>query len=171
MKILILGSWHDEIVEKFKSEIDTLGKLLFEHGHTPNVGPGGGIYGNVGIAYRKYGGTKSFGYYPTEEARIAAGETYSFEPDEKIMTGEDYPGRNLRQTQNCDAIIAIAGRTGTVTDFITGATDYKLPCAYLRGSSRNMDMLMEFDGIKGKSNVFAGDTIESLIDFVEKFKA
>jgi len=26
---------------------------------------------------------------------------------------------------------------------------------------------MEFDGIKGKPNVFIGDTVESLVDFVE----
>ncbi len=170
MKILILGSWHDEVAEQFKNEIDQLGKLLFEHNHIPVLAPGGGIYGNVGHAYRRAGGVTSVGYYPSEEARKQAGETFSFEPDEKIMTEGDYPTRNLKQVQGSDAIIAIAGRTGTATDFITGATDYKLPCAYLRGSSKNMDLLMEFDGIKGKQNVFVGDTVESLVNFVEQAK-
>lgn len=145
--------------------------MLFEHGHTPIIAPGGGIYGGVGAAYRTAGGTKSIGYYPSEEARAAVGEEYMFEPDEKIKTGSDYPTRNLAQVQGAEAIIAIAGTTGTVTDFISGATDYALPCAYLKGSSHNMDLLMTFEGIKGKPNVFVGDTVASLLEYVEKYKA
>ena len=168
LRILILGSWHDDVAKQFIKETTELGNLIFKRGHIPVVAPGGGIYGAVGTAYCRAGGTKSIGYYPSETARERVGEIYTFEPDEKIMVEEDYPTRNLRQVQGSNAIIAIAGKTGTITDFISGATDYKLPCAYLRGSSRNMDLLMEFEGIKGNQNVFIGDTIESLLDFVEK---
>lgn len=169
LRILILGSWHDETAKRFSKETEELGRLIFEKGHIPVIAPGSGIYGAVGVAYRNAGGNKSVGYYPSEEARAKVGEIYTFEPDEKVMVNEDYPTRNLRQVQGSDAIIAIAGRTGTVTDFISGATDYALPCAYLRRSSVNMDMLMEFDGIKNKPNVFIGDTVASLLDFVEKY--
>jgi len=168
LRILILGSWHDDVAKQFIKETTELGNLIFKRGYIPIVAPGGGIYGAVGTAYRRAGGTKSVGYYPSEAVRERVGEIYTFEPDEKIMVEEDYPTRNLRQVQGSNAIIAIAGKTGTITDFISGATDYKLPCAYLRGSSRNMDLLMEFEGIKGNQNVFIGDTIESLLDFVEK---
>lgn len=168
LHILILGSWHDNIAKQFLKETEELGRSIFKRGHIPIIAPGDGIYGAVGAAYRRAGGTKSIGYYPSEAARVKVGEIYVFEPDEKIMVEEDYPTRNLRQVQGSDAIIAIAGKTGTVTDFISGATDYALPCAYLHGSSRNMDLLMEFEGIKGNQNVFVGDTIESLLDFVEK---
>lgn len=170
LKILVLGSWRDEAAEQFREEIETLGRLLFEHGHIPVIAPGGGIYGSVGAAYRRAGGVHSIGYYPSESARAMVGERYSFEPDEKIETHGDYPTRNLAQVKGSDAIIAISGKTGTVTDFISGATDYKMPCAYLKGSSHNMDLLMEFDGIKGQPNVFAGDTVESLLAFVEEYK-
>lgn len=170
LRILILGSWHDETAKQFTKETEELGRLIFEHGHIPLVGPGGGIYGAVGTSYRRAGGAKSVGYYPSEEARAKVGEIYTFEPDEKIMVEEDYPTRNLRQTQGADAIIAIAGRTGTMTDFISGVTDYALPCAYLKGSSHNMDTLVELDGIKGQPNLFVGETVESLLDFVEKFR-
>ncbi|MCR4284330.1 MAG: hypothetical protein NUV64_03425 [Parcubacteria group bacterium] len=169
LRILILGSWHNDIARQFTKETEELGKLISEREHIPVVAPGAGIYGAVGAAYRRAGGTKSVGYYPREEARAKVGEVYTFEPDEKIMVEEDYPTRNLRQVQGSDAIIAIAGRTGTMTDFISGATDYALPCAYLKGSSHNMDTLVELDGIKGKPNVFVGDTVESLLNFVEKF--
>jgi predicted Rossmann-fold nucleotide-binding protein len=167
LRILILGSWHNEIAEHFSKETEELGRLIFERGHIPVVAPGAGIYGAVGAAYRKAGGKKSVGYYPSETARAKVGEVYAFEPDEKIMVEEDYPTRNLRQVQGSDAIIAIAGKTGTMTDFISGVADYELPCAYLRGSSKNMDALVELDGIKGKLNVFVGDTVELLLDFVE----
>ncbi len=140
-----------------------------QHGHTPIIAPGGGVYGAVGHAYRAHGGNKSVGYYPSEEARAAVGEVYSFEPDVKVFTDQDYPMRNVIQTRAANAIIAIAGKTGTVTDFIAGVVDYKIPCAYLKGSSRNMDMLMEFDGIKGQKNLYMGDTIESLLNFVETY--
>lgn len=168
LRILILGSWHDDIAKKFVKETDELGRLIFERGHIPVVAPGGDIYGAVGAAYRNAGGMQSIGYYPSDEARDKVGEIYTFEPDEKIMVGEDYPTRNLRQVQGSDAIIAIAGKTGTMTDFISGATDYSLPCAYLRGSSRNMDLLLTCDGIKDNPNVFTGDTVISLLDFVER---
>ncbi|MBI3671675.1 hypothetical protein HY249_02680 [Candidatus Azambacteria bacterium] len=171
LRILILGSWHDDIAAKFSKETEELGRLIFERGHIPVVAPGGGIYGAVGVAYRNAGGKKSVGYYPSEEARAKVGEVYAFEPDEKVMVGEDYPTRNLRQVQGSDAIIAIAGRTGTMTDFIYGVVDYEIPCAYLRGSSKNMDALVELDNIKGKPNLFVGDTVESLLDFVERISA
>ncbi|MCI0542413.1 hypothetical protein L0Y69_01500 [bacterium] len=167
MKILILGSWHDEIANHFSKETAELGRLLFERGHIPVIAPGGGIYGAVGSAYRQAGGKQSIGYYPSEAARAKVGEKYIFEPDEKIETEGDYPTRNLKQVQGSDAVIAIAGRTGTMKDFITGAADYALPCAYLRGSSNNMDTLVELDGIKGLPNVFVGDTVSSLLGFVE----
>jgi len=169
MKILILGSWHDETAEAFRAETDLLGKLLAENNHTPIIAPGGGIYGAVGLSYRHHGGTHSVGFYPSEEARSAVNEQYIFEPDEKIMTESDYPTRNLLQTKDAEALIAIAGRTGTVTDFITGATDYALPSAYLLGSSKKMDLLMEFDGIKGNKNVYAGNAVRELLSFVENY--
>lgn len=168
LRILILGSWQDDVAKKSQEQTDELGTLIFKRGHIPVVAPGGGIYGAVGAAYRRGGGKNSVGYYPSEEARAKVGEVYAFEPDEKIMIEEDYPTRNLRQVQGSDAIIAIAGKTGTVTDFISGATDYALPCAYLKGSSKNMDLLMDFEGIKEQQNVFVGDTIGSLLDFIER---
>lgn len=170
LRILILGSWHDDTAKRFSRETEELGRFLFERGHTPVIAPGGGIYGAVGTAYRRAGGAKSIGYYPSESARVKVGETYTFEPDVKVMVEEDYPTRNLRQVQGSDAVVAIAGKTGTVTDFISAATDYALPCAYLQGSSKNMDLLMEFDGIKGKPNVYAGNSPASLLDFVEQYK-
>lgn len=170
MKILILGSWQEELAERFAKELDELGRLLAERGHKPIIAPGAGAYGRVGLAYRSHGGVNSVGYYASESDRARMGEQYVFEPDEKVMTHEDYPMRNVIQTRAADAIIAVTGKTGTVTDFIAGVVDYRIPCAYLRGSSPNMDLLTsQFDGIVGKPNLFVGDTVRSLLDFVEEY--
>jgi len=168
IKILILGSWHEEKVKDFLKEAEELGKLIFERGHVPVVAPGGGIYGAVGEFYRNAGGKESIGYYPSEDARAEVGEVYRFEPDKKIMVEEDYPTRNLRQVQGSDAVVAITGGSGAVTDFIIAVEDYKLPGAYLKGSSKDIELILGLKDLKGNPKVFSGDTVEELLDFIEK---
>ncbi|MCX6784722.1 MAG: hypothetical protein NTV81_02160 [Candidatus Komeilibacteria bacterium] len=170
MNILVLGSWHPQKGQEQAKVAEELGRLLAERGHILITSPSSGFQGLTAQSYKKHGGKKFIGFYPNLDLMKTVGEEILVEPDEKIMTEEDYVFRNLLQIRQADGVIAVTGSIGTPVEFIYAAIDLGLPAAYLKDSSNNMDLLLEFEGIKNKANIFIGEQTIDLVNFVEQYK-
>jgi uncharacterized protein (TIGR00725 family) len=170
MNILVLGSWHPHKGQEQAKIAEELGQLLAERGHILITSPSSGFQGLTAQSYKKHNGQKFIGFYPSLELMKIVGEEILVEPDEKVMTEEDYAFRSLAQVRQADGVIAVTGSIGTPIEFLYAAADLQLPCAYLKGTSKNMDLLLEFEGIKDRANILAGNNIVTLLDFIESYK-
>lgn len=78
----------------------------------------------VAGSYRKNGGDDFAAYLPAKGEMERVGEERGLEPDRPVMTGLDYPQRNVLMVKNCDAVIALSGALGTLTEIIHAVNDY-----------------------------------------------
>ena len=124
MKILIIGSWQKEKALKFKDVAEQVGKVLAERGHILVSGAGTGVSEIVVNSYRKNGGTKYIAYIPAIKEMEKVGEKIGPEPDVTIQTGLDYPGKNIELVKGSDAVIALNGGLGTLTEIVHAIKDY-----------------------------------------------
>ena len=170
MKILVVGSWHPEKIEKYVSQARELGVLLAERGHILVASPGSGFQGLVAKAYKQSNGSEFIGYYPELKLMRKFGENILIEPDTKIYTKQDYPTRNLLQTKGSEAVIGITGGFKTLTELIISIHDYKLPTSFYKGSSDIIDKFIERESCFAKS-INCGNDISSLLDYLENANA
>ncbi len=148
MNILVLGSWHPHKGQEQAKVAEELGQLLAERGHVLITSPSSGFQGLTAQSYKKHHGKKFIGFYPSLELMKTVGEEILVEPDEKVMTEEDYVFRNLLQIRQADGVIAVTGSIGTPVEFIYAAIDLGLPSAYLKDSSNNMDVTLAQQEVK-----------------------
>ena len=124
MKILIVGSWEKEKANHAKQEAEEIGKILAKEGHVLISGGGEGISELVVNSYRKNKGKKYICILPSKKEMEKVGENIGPKPDEIIDTGRDYPERNIELVRKCDAVIALHGGLGTLTEIIHAVYDY-----------------------------------------------
>jgi len=166
MKILVVGSWHPEKIEKYISQAKELGMLLAERGHILVASPGSGFQGLVAKAYKQNNGSEFIAYYPELKLMRKFGENVLIEPNTKIYTKQDYPTRNLLQIKGSDAVIGITGGLGTLTELIASIHDYKLPTSFYKGSSDIIDEFIKRETCFAKS-INYGNDINNLLDYLE----
>jgi len=124
MKILVIGSWRRQEAKDFAADAVRLGELLAKGGHSLMTGGGKGVPDIVAGSYRKNGGDDFTAYFPSKGEMERVGEERGLEPDRPVMTGLDYPQRNVLMVKNCDAVIALSGALGTLTEIIHAVNDY-----------------------------------------------
>ena len=124
MKIGMFGSWQKEKAIECEKEAKEIGKILAERGHILVSGGGEGISKFVVESYRKNKGKKFIAYFPSKTIMKKVGENPGPKPDEAIDTNVDYPERNLIMIRNCDAILALHGGLGTLSEMIAAIKDY-----------------------------------------------
>ena len=124
MKILIIGTWRKETALKFKNEAEQIDKVLAERGHILVSGAGTGVSEIVVNSYRKNKGGEYIAYIPSMKEMEKVGEKIGPEPDRIIKTGLDYPERNIGLVKGSDAVIAINGGLGTLTEIVHAIKDY-----------------------------------------------
>ena len=131
MKILVSGTWRREKAEQYRTEAEQVGMLLATRGHILVTGAGTGMSELVVRSYKVHGGSKYTAYLPSEKCRAEVGEELGPQPDEIIETNVDYPTRNVMMVRDIDAIIALNGGLGTLTEVIHGANDYNKRAAVI----------------------------------------
>lgn len=124
MKILIVGSWKKEDCAICEKEAEQVGKILAERGHILISGAGTGMSEIVVSSYKQNKGKKYIAYLPSRKEMEKVGEKIGPKPDEIIETNVDYPERNIIMVKSCDAVIALHGGLGTLTEIIHAAKDY-----------------------------------------------
>ena len=124
MKILIIGTWQKEKALKSKNEAERVGKILAERGHILISGGGTGVSEIVVNSYKKNKGIKYIAYLPSVKEMERVGEKIGPEPDKIIKTGLEYPERNINLIKESDAVVAINGGLGTLTEIIHAIKDY-----------------------------------------------
>jgi len=132
--IFVCGSWQPEKAIGICTESRKLGQLLAEAGFDLTIGPGTGVARFVIDGYRsveKRG--KIIFYLPKESEMERVGELMEEGADEVIKTELDYPLRNIVQVKESQAVVAIGGGAGTVTEVVTSALDYNKPTVILEG--------------------------------------
>ncbi|MCK5612732.1 hypothetical protein KAR91_63250 [Candidatus Pacearchaeota archaeon] len=167
MKILVVGTWNEEKSSEYKAQAEELGMILAKRGHTLVASPSSGFQGLVAQSYKSNGGTDFIGFYPDLNLMKQIGENVMVEPDEKVMTEEDYPVRNLMQIKGSEAVIAVTGGVGTLTESIACVNDYNLPMSYLSGSSPIMDGFLKLDASFNKKVCISHDIL-SLVEHLEE---
>jgi uncharacterized protein (TIGR00725 family) len=165
MKILVIGTWHEEKAIIAKKEAEEIGKILAERGHTLITGAGTGISSLVVSSYKKHKGKKYLAYLPSKKEIERVGEELGPTPDEAIQTELDYPERNLLMLKNCNGIIALHGGLGTFTEIINGFMDYKKKVSVIeKGEISNWIKLIP----EIKKKVFITKSCKKAIEYLEK---
>ena len=167
MKVLVIGTWNEKESRKYKSQAEELGTLLAKRGHVLVASPSSGFQGLVAQAYKSSGGHHFIGFYPDLNIMNKIGEKVLVEPDEKIMTGQCYPIRNIMQIKGSEALIIITGGAGTLTEAITIVNDYHLPGSYFSGSSSIIDGYLKLDPLF-KKKIHISHSITSLVDYLDQ---
>jgi hypothetical protein len=124
MKILMLGSWEKHKAISCQKEAEGIGKLLAENGHILISGGGTGVSEIVVNSYKKNKGKQYICYIPSRKQMEKVGEELGPKPDKLIETNLDYPERNIVMVRECDALIALHGGLGTLTEIIHAVKDY-----------------------------------------------
>ncbi len=163
MKILIIGTWQKHKAITCKAEAEHIGKLLAERGHILMSGGGTGISELVANAYRNHNGKKYIAYFPASEEMERVGEEQGPEPDEKIQTDLDYPGRNCFMVKECDAVIALHGGLGALTEAIHAVKDYGKKVVVI-DKGEFASWIKAIPELKEK--VFLSPDVEKAIDFL-----
>lgn len=167
MKILVIGTCDLERSKKYHNQANELGYELAQRGHILITSPSSGIQGLVAEAYKQNNGIEFIGYYPELKCMEKAGESIMIKPDTQIFTEQDYPIRNLLQVRGSEAVIAITGGTGTLTELIAATEDYNLPTAFYEGSSPIIDLFREIESNFSKKIKF-GNKIDELLNYLEE---
>jgi len=124
MKVLIVGTWEKSKALVSKIEAEKIGRLLAEKGFTLVSGGGEGISEIVVGSYKAHNGKEYICYIPSKEQMEFVGENLGPEPDKLIETNLDYPERNIVMVRECDAVIALNGGLGTLTEIIHAVKDF-----------------------------------------------
>lgn len=172
-QVFVAGEWQLEKAKPYAEEAKKIGVLLAQAGFTLTCGPGSGLAGFVLQGYdsvRKSDPSlpKPRFYLPklSEMNRVGEKEeTYGIEV-EIIKTDMDYPSRNVRQVRESDAMIAVTGGPGTVTEVINAVYDFNLPVAVLEGSGNMVNSIKSLPQIKEK--VFFGNNAEELVSYIKQ---
>ncbi len=131
MRILIIGTWQKKKALRSKNEAEQIGKILAEKGHVLISGAGTGVSEIVANSYRKNKGTEYIVYLPSVKEMERVGEKIGLTPDKIIKTGLEYPERNIKIVKESDAIIALNGGLGTLTEIIHAIKDYNKKVAVI----------------------------------------
>ena len=165
MKISIYGSAGDDSDKLAIEYAREIGKLLAEHGHTIITGGSPGVPFEAASAAFKAGG-RVIGYSPAtnkEEHQTKFNDPIDcftelvFVPENYQYVGNRiacYKYRNISTVMNCDKVIIIGGRYGTLDEFIQ---------AYEFG--REIGVLKN---TKGAAEIIATDVMESTFKKVYK---
>lgn len=130
MKIFVCGSWNKKSGEKYIQEAYVLGVLLAQNQVDLIIGPGTGTAKNVIKGYHSVSPRgKVIFYLPQLKEMKRVGEEMEEGADEVIWTELDYPHRNLMQVKKADAVIALGGQAGSLTEVIAAVLDYHKPTA------------------------------------------
>jgi uncharacterized protein (TIGR00725 family) len=167
MKILVIGSCNLERSKKYLDQANELGYELAKRGHILVTSPSSGFQGFVASAYKLNNGIEFIGYYPELKCMEKSGEGVMVKPDTQIFTEQDYPIRNLLQVKGSDAVIAITGGTGTLTEVIAATEDYNLPTAFYEGSSPIIDSFRKIE-TDFSNKIKFGNNINDLLNYLEK---
>lgn len=124
MKVLVIGSLEPAEAEKYRALCQRAGEEIAGRGHIMVAGGGAGVPGSVAGFYKSSGGKRYVAYYPSKSKMKAAGEEPGQKPDRTVWTGLDYPERNIKMIKSCDAVLALPGGLGTLTEIINAAKDY-----------------------------------------------
>ncbi len=165
MKILVSGTWHPKTAEEYRSQAYEVGDLLAKRGHILVTGAGTGMSELVVNGYKQNKGEKYVAILTSKEQREAVGEELGPEPDEIIETNMDYPSRNVELVKYCDAIIALPGSLGSLTEVIHAINDYGKSVVVL-SIGPLADMIKHIPGVKEK--VFLTENIKEMVDYLEK---
>ena len=165
MKICIFGTWQAHKAAECKKEAEEVGKLIAERGHTLVSGGGTGISKFVVESYRKNNGKKYIAYFPSKKIMKIVGENPGPKPDEVVETNVDYPERNLIMIRNCDAIVALHGGLGTLSEMIAAVKDYHMKVSVI-DKGEFVDWVRAIKPLKEK--VFITLDIKKSIEHLEK---
>lgn len=164
--IFVSGSWQEKKAFNLAPEARKLGQLLAEAGFDLTIGPGTGVARYVIEGYRSIAGRgEVFFYLPSEPEMERVGERIEPGADQIFETGLDYPMRNLIQVKESDAVVAIGGSSGTVTEIIAAALDYHKPVIVLTVGEAYRS-IMALSDIKGKVNYTS--TVEEIVNLLKE---
>ncbi|MEA3248535.1 MAG: hypothetical protein U9Q73_02405 [Nanoarchaeota archaeon] len=151
MKILVIGTWQKEKALKFKDEAELVGKILAERGYILISGAGTGVSEIVVNSYRENEGIEYIAYIPSIKEMEKVGEKIGPEPDTIIKTELEYPERDVKLVKESDAVLAINGGLGTLTEMVHAIKDYGKKVSvidvgelseWVRGISELRDLVM-----------------------------
>lgn len=164
--VFVSGSWQEEKAIAISPEAYKLGRLLAESGFDLTIGPGTGVARYVIDGYRSVPERgKVIFYLPKESEMERVGERMEKGADEIIKTELDYPMRNLIQVRESDALVAIGGGAGTVTEIIATALDYRKPTIVLDGGEASQAIKILSDL---KSKVEFASRVEEVVEFLQE---
>ena len=164
MKILVSGTWRKEIAENYKSFIDEIGKELAKREHILITGAGTGTSEIVVNSYRFHKGKQYIALLTSKTQREAVGEEIGPLPDKVIETGMDYPSRNVELVKYCDAVIALPGALGTLSEVIHAVNDYGKKVVVLN-LGQLAEMIENIPELREK--VFMSDNIKEMFEYLE----
>ena len=166
MIILVGGTWRTEVAEEFREYAEEVGKALAEKGHILLTGGGTGMSKVVVESYKKNNGKKYIAMMPCDKVMKEVGEEVGPEPDEFVQEETwDYPIKNIELVKASEAVIALPGSLGSLTEVIHAVNDYGKPVAvYDKGPLA--DMINHISKLKEK--VFLSKDIGKLVDYLEK---
>lgn len=164
MKVLVAGTWRRKEAEEVAGIARELGRAIAEAGHVLHTGAGTGISSFVVEGYREGDGEKYIAYLPDENVMKNVGEELGPKPDKIIMTNYDYPKRNVKMVKESDAVIALLGGLGTLTEIIHAVKDYDKKVAVIDVGElpswiRNIPEL--------ESKVLMTDSVEEAVKYLE----
>ena len=165
MKILVIGTQQKKKALKSKNKAEQIGKVLAERGHVLVSGGGTGISEIVVNSYKKNKGVKYIAYFPSMKEMKKVGEEIGPEPNITIKTDLEYPARDIELVKENDAIIAINGGLGTLTEIIHAIKDYdkKVSVIDIGELSKWVKMISEL-----RDSVMLTSDVEKAIDYLER---
>jgi uncharacterized protein (TIGR00725 family) len=174
-QICVSGAAKGASVEEGKDLARAAGKAIAKAGHSLMTGATIGLPNYAAEAYKKAGGTMSFGISPAA-SKVEHVMKYRLPTeayDTILYTGLHYVGRDTLLINSSDAVISIGGRLGTLHEF-TIAMETKTPIGFLQGaggvSTEIMDILHAAGDTKGHGVVFSDDAEELLAKLIVALK-
>lgn len=166
-RVFVSGSWRPQEGKVYAKPAFELGKLLAERSFDLIIGPGTGVAGKVINGYRsvKNRGEVIF-YLPRLKEMKRVGEEMEEGADRIIETEQDYPMRNLIMIRKSDAMIAIDGFAGTLSEILASVMDYHKPTAALEDSGEAVVASRTLRHIRDK--IFYSKDVKELVDYIEK---
>jgi uncharacterized protein (TIGR00725 family) len=159
-KIAVIGSAEGKTSERLLTSARIIGREIARHGCFLLTGAG------TGLSYEAVKGAKdcggfTVGFSPAEN-QLEHVEKYNFPLDNFdfiVYTGFGYKGRVVPFIRSSDAVIGIAGRTGTLTEYTTASDEGKVIGVLLGsgGASRFMKKIEESFEKKGGKKIFNRD--------------
>ncbi|HSU72457.1 MAG TPA: hypothetical protein VLJ21_01250 [Candidatus Binatia bacterium] len=163
--VTITGTWRQEEAMKCNHLAVELGKLLAERGFSIISGGGMGTSKCVIDAYRAHGGKHFTAYFPAKKFMDRVGEKPGPKPDKVIRLKADYPERNVILVRNSQALIALNGGLGTLSEIIHAAKDYGHPAVVI-DYGKLADYVRAIHDFKGKVHI--AKTAKDAVDYIEK---